>query len=1333
MRITEKTISNLIESHFPFFFQEENPLLVEFVKKYFEWMETETANTIANVVVVDTGVGYSKNPIVTLTYANGSTSNVDISSRAVNGKVVDLFVDRIGNNYSTAPVIEVEDPISHAITPNTSGVNSSANTILLNSANSFFEARDRIYYRVPTGNVAIGGLAGNNYYFVSYVNSSALSLSLTAGGANINIEESRSGNSYSHYIKGRAASAHVNLNEINPGATLYHSRRLFDYKDVDTTVDKFLIYFKEKYLKNIQFDTAASTRRMIKHSLDLYRAKGTPRAIDLLFKVVFDTPAEIYLPSRDIFKLSGGDFYQFKYLEVTPTALNIMFVGKEITGVQSGAKAFVEKLVRKKIKGVYVEVFTISMSPSISTRFITGEMISIPGQISIKDNPKIIGSLTNVKVFDGSSDFTIGDVVDIESTLGIGAKGRVTSVSDVTGQVDFELVDRGFGYSRNSNIYISEKVLSLTNVNSNSSTSYFTDYDILIAPQGRVEYITSSNTMFNIGDSLYTYYTNGAAKGYGTIQGVSGNSTAGYLYFTVRNGSLLSTGAGTVNAYYSSNTTASNIHSANIGPSGYEDQTVNAKIIGTSKVITLNYANSLPFTVFENVYQLNEVGLKSATGSLIRTTAGGLSGSLYISVNKGLFVKNKTIYGESSGRQADVTNIDIDLGIIITNQNGRFGFENEVGTFANGDIIRLYYANGEVRGTSEIQTVVDYGGYGNVFFSVVSGNMMFTDTTVNAYFATANTKSANIGNSGFTDLTKGQFFSNTGNYVYVDSQTNAVIKSISTGSGATFKFANSFGNEETIEINTDYVANSLIIQLNAADYMIKPTAVVNSSTIIADALNYGLLTIGQIKYLTAIDYGNEYNIAPIIKLDEPLISSYDKKDIIVNISSISGNFDVNEIVYQTFTGARGLVKSVNTTSLSIRLLNFENSFALSNTSSNTYILGTSRGTSASIDDIFIDQDSLPMGLNGIVTANVVTQTGSIKTMEIIDSGFGFNHNEVGTFTSKDGIRVGRVGILLGTRTSPEDERGHEGKSLGRYRDENGFLSSYKKIQDDKYYQEFSYEVRSSVSLDKYEAMLKQLLHVSGTRYFSAAVKSSLINVSSDIGSSPISLPAIVDPWVRGEYNYTVDRAPYNITANTTGVSNTAEVIKYQWANSIFRVGDLLYYNVPAGNTAIGGMTANSYYYVSFVNTSSMALSTTLGGSNINITESRVGVGQTHYIMFPGTATCDNATGYYSIQANSSGINNSINIILFALANTIFSVGDQIYYTVPAGNTAIGGLTANNNYYVTYVNSTAMAISSTLGGANVDIVEYREGTAEVHTIHSTSVNNSVTVTMDRVWL
>ena len=146
----------------------------------------------------------------------------------------------------------------------------------------------------------------------------------------------------------------------------------------------------------------------------------------------------------------------------------------------------------------------------------------------------------------------------------------------------------------------------------------------------------------------------------------------------------------------------------------------------------------------------------------------------------------------------------------------------------------------------------------------------------------------------------------------------------------------------------------------------------------------------------------------------------------------------------------------------------------------------------------------------------------------------------------------------------------------------------------------------------------------------------MTNDSAELYCSPI------DRFDFKEFVYTlpttVGYSSYNITANTTGVSNTAETIALEAASSTFTAGDKVYYSVPAGNTAIGGLTANSYYYISFANSSAIALANTPGGSNVNLTESRTGAGEVHIISGPRVNRAfANASNFNQIEYyNDSG-------------------------------------------------------------------------------------------------
>ena len=66
------------------------------------------------------------------------------------------------------------------------------------------------------------------------------------------------------------------------------------------------------------------------------------------------------------------------------------------------------------------------------------------------------------------------------------------------------------------------------------------------------------------------------------------------------------------------------------------------------------------------------------------------------------------------------------------------------------------------------------------------------------------------------------------------------------------------------------------------------------------------------------------------------------------------------------------------------------------------------------------------------------------------------------------------------------------------------------------------------------------------------------------------------------------------------------------------------------------MSGNTAYYVSFANTTSLALSTTSGGANVNITG------------FP----------VINIVANTNGFSNTDDVIYVDSADSKFNVGDQ---------------------------------------------------------------------------
>lgn len=251
------------------------------------------------------------------------------------------------------------------------------------------------------------------------------------------------------------------------GQAVSQARNLFDYRDIDNTLENFLEFFQLKYLYGIPFRIISNKRFLLKHILDVYRSKGTIQCYKLLFKLIYNQEIEVYLPGVDLLKPSDGTWVEPLYLEVTDSVLTKTLVGKTIVGTSSGTTATVESFITEPINNnIVATVFISNMMPK-GGQFIYGEKIV---NIYDKDNteiinicPTILGSVDSLEIINGGQNFNIGDIIEVMHkdivnneiiSSGIDAKLKVTGLSRALGSINFNIEKGGFGYTSNTNIFI---------------------------------------------------------------------------------------------------------------------------------------------------------------------------------------------------------------------------------------------------------------------------------------------------------------------------------------------------------------------------------------------------------------------------------------------------------------------------------------------------------------------------------------------------------------------------------------------------------------------------------------------------------------------------------------------------------------------------------------------------------------------------------------------------------------------------------------------------------------------------------------------------------------
>lgn len=860
--------------------------------------------------------------------------------------------------------------------------------------------------------------------------------------------------------------------------SIFLSRNLVDYRDIDETIDLFIVFFKQKYLTNIEFDTATNKRLLIKNSLDLYRAKGTDRAIDLFFRLVYATKPQVEYPADVLFQPSGATWVKPRYLEISPNTVDraITLVGREITGVTSGAKAFVEKYVKLRINNGYSHVLFVS---NIKGNFTTKELL-ISDQL-YPDSPLIYGSLNQITISSSSSGFNVGDIFPVTTTTGIQGLARVTETRNASGQVEFELTEPGYGYalSNTSPSYlrptaiISDSLVTVSNVVSGNIVS-----SIVVRNAGSGGFSNGQIvTIPSVNDDAYAVII---TDGSGVI--VQADLAYPGSGFNVAGGTIaVPTGIGGNIDYFTNIPTQYYQLFDDIKQSNTSGVVASGVIIGDpieSTLTVTNPSSSAIFAIGDRVYQQDSISGEYATGTILRSSINTLGGTLRINEVKGRFRINQPIFAAESNSSAILTSVTLKIPVDVTSgsfdANTQFIISSEKAGFSGNTFARssgvgaqfTIFALDDDRETIYVNT--------DKLSNTTILNTRLNAAQFNLPQSTSSNVSFNIfGALTFESLQIGEVKTIAGvapgsNYtedpfvlMYQPYVTNMDKRNLRLSLSGEF---------------TDFTTNELITQTYSEDVY---TVTVGSTS--------GLRVNERIYVQNAganVAFGKVKSIANttvfvINDREGPMqtgytIKSYSNASFTQTVSAFSsGSQDIT-------VKARLLEQFGN--DLIVKPMNYINDFI-----TGKKVIGESgvNGTVILIQEL----DSNPMGYNADVFADAITANGEILTAQIVDSGFGYIDSQEGTTTLEDGRRINYRSTPLrfnGINT------GGLGTGSGSYRSLKGFLSDLSKLHDGDFYQEYSYNIISDISFDKYAEMFKKVLHTAGTRFFGSVLLSSVI-------------------------------------------------------------------------------------------------------------------------------------------------------------------------------------------------------------------------------------------------
>jgi len=746
--------------------------------------------------------------------------------------------------------------------------------------------------------------------------------------------------------------------ETDTHQSLFNGRRIYEYKDIDTTLDRMILFFKNKYLADLPFDDS-TTRFIVKNILALYRRKGTKEGLQMFFRLFYGENISLYYPAKDMLRPSNSQWKTRNYLEIVPnqgfftstetdkTYTYADILGKQIIGASSNATAVVDKINFIILKNTILPIIFLD---NLKNKFIKRENIVCLIDGAVVEFGAIRGSATEIEIDQVFSDATLGNEVGQRITtaadVGIGIKGIVSKITDTfTGIVDYSVLDGGWGYSIDS-----------------------------------TRLLVSNQSLFYTGQTANNL--------------IPGEPIADQL--------------GNAGIFVGLNAVSIGVR---LDPTKeFEDTSV----ISTTNRIPIETIFLAKDPAFSFIITLSDAIARAANG---------------IEPEKTLF--DAIVSG--SRKLGDITNDGN-----ITQQDVIELNSFLAGTQTNQDIIN--YINGEFNDFLKSNTF-SYGSYPArkiIITSIIEKN----------------------------DSSPGNLFPDT-------QDPNDVIVSDLINKDAVSLIFDVIGDYANVDIDsTNYNDPPAVQQMSGG------ANTVNINTPLDEAFNLVPIEFGTIVGFNNINPGADYINDTFAIAEDSVMIDLDRNPQAITLASIPITLSVGNEVLQNGTKAK--VLSIQGNTIIIRPYSY---FGFNG--NDPILFGGSSIPILFISTVFLPRES--SGKNASIFSTTNFAVGRITDVAVIDSGYKYRDGEIvniidenGNIAARGTVKTDGVGFGQGFWSSLDSHL--NGYVSDRFNDLSYFESG-KRIQDSDFYQEYSYEISSKIDFGVYEASLKEIAHVAGTKVF----------------------------------------------------------------------------------------------------------------------------------------------------------------------------------------------------------------------------------------------------------
>lgn len=221
-------------------------------------------------------------------------------------------------------------------------------------------------------------------------------------------------------------------------------------RDLDTTLDDFIQYFKSELAVNMPADLQITDRFLLEHIKTQYLAKGSEQSFKLLFKLLYNKNVDVKYPGVSMLRASDGRWQKDVSIFVKVVTGTPDLIEGKLVDVIKPDTTF--KVLVDRRQYVEIEVDRIvQLSDDTYEIFIDRRFF---GNIEVGDVIRyetifagtIVATTNNVSIISAGSGFKAGQLFEIKNGTGVRSIVKVTRINSTGGIVSCEFIKFGIGY-----------------------------------------------------------------------------------------------------------------------------------------------------------------------------------------------------------------------------------------------------------------------------------------------------------------------------------------------------------------------------------------------------------------------------------------------------------------------------------------------------------------------------------------------------------------------------------------------------------------------------------------------------------------------------------------------------------------------------------------------------------------------------------------------------------------------------------------------------------------------------------------------------------------------